>query len=74
MPYDPEASAYTCDYCQRPLRPDALGVSRRVTGWIANRGKTGGGNAVRYPGSPTGYAHNVCLEAAHTGPQPRSLF
>lgn len=74
MGFDPETSAFVCDYCHLPLNPDAVGVSRRVTGWVANRGKTGGGNAVKYPGPPTGFAHNVCLEAAHTGPRTGSLF
>ena len=74
MGFDPQASAYTCDYCHQPLKPDAIGVSRRVTGWVANRGKTGGGNAVKHPGPPTGYAHNVCLEAHHKAPPNGSLF
>jgi hypothetical protein len=73
VPFDPATSAFTCDICRNPLNPDGLGVSRRLTGWVANR-KQGGANAIKYPGPPTGFAHNVCLEAAHTGPQTASLF
>lgn len=74
MPFDPSAAVYRCDYCQQPLRPDALGVARRVTGWVENR-KNGGANAVRYPEAPTGYAHIVCLDAAkHPSAAAPSLF
>lgn len=73
MPYDPDISAFTCDICRNPLNPDGLGVSRRVTGWVANR-KQGGANAIKYPGPPTGFAHTVCLEAEHRMPTNGSLF
>jgi hypothetical protein len=73
MGYSAENSAYTCDYCYAPIKPDAIGISRRVTGWAENR-KQGGANAIRYPETPTGYAHNVCLEAHKRAPQTKPMF
>lgn len=74
MPFDPTTSMFTCDYCGEGLRPDALGVAKRVTGWTENR-KGGGANAIRFPETATGYAHTVCLEAAkHPSARTESLF
>jgi len=76
MGFDIATSAFTCDFCHEPLRPEALGIAKRLTGWVENR-KGGGAHAIRFPETPSGYAHTVCLEAAKhpsAGSSTQSLF
>jgi hypothetical protein len=64
---------YVCEVCGNEVLPDALGVCKKITGWVENK-KTGTGNSVIRKYVHGVYAHRVCLEIPDTSADRLTLF
>jgi hypothetical protein len=58
-----------CEFCGRPVRPDAAGTRYRIIGWCERR-EQGGANKVMDISPPTAYAHRWCHESQRHPEQP----
>lgn len=63
---------FICEFCSYEVRPDALGVCKKVTGWVENK-KNGTSSTVIRKHVHGVYAHKVCLEIPDTS-QRLELF
>lgn len=64
---------YVCEICGHGLRPDDLGVCKKVTGWVENK-KTGTGSTVIRKYEHGVFAHKVCLETKQADANQMELF
>jgi hypothetical protein len=64
---------FVCEVCGHGLRPDDLGVCKKVTGWVENK-KTGTGTHIYRKYVHGVYAHKVCIEIPDKSADAMTLF
>ena len=56
---------FTCEFCGKPVSPQAVGTSQHTSGWTERR--QGGRGGVRLAEYSQRFAHGHCVESAVHG-------